>query len=395
MATRIDTRILPDRGTSSRILSFTAGATIAAVLLVGCAGIMPGSAPSIGMAAAFDELAGSVVRAHRGGRDIAVLGFRERDGKKTPKSAVLDEFLMSALLTSGAPVAVGVGMAASDDDASATWREDSPLPERQSEARAEGELLSGVLYYESPWVYARVMLTEAESGVALESWSLRLSERELERQGELLAEREEEVSAHSPVVVSVDLHVVARRDENGLVEWVDLQEGGSLQPGDRIQLRYRVHTDCTVYAILYQSDGEREEVAPIQVNYPGRLYYAPGEFSWITVSEENEVYTLYFIAADELEEDRADLFDNMQELVTRSQLNRFSGLGLLDRVVAEYLTRTEAGNIEVLRGGREDIEKGKEEQFIFSDGESMASSPEKLSASPVLVRALSFGVQYQ
>ena len=380
----------------SRLVLCTPGAMIA-VLLAGCAGILPDSPPSIGIAAAIDELAGSVVRAHRGGGDIAVLGFRERDGKKTSKSEALDEFLMSALLTFGAPVAEGVGMAASGDDVSATWKKDSPLPQNWSDT-GSAELLSGLLYYESPWVYARVLLTDAESGVALESWSLRLLERELERQGELLAERvegEEEIPEDSPVVVSVDLHLVARHTESGFVEWVDLQEGGSLEPGDRIQLRYRVHADCTVYAILYQSDGEMEELIPSQNAYPGRMYYAPGEFSWTSVNEENEVYTLYFIAAPELEEDRSDLFNNMAELVTRGQLDRFSGLDLLDGVVVEYLTRTKTEKIEVLRGGGEDIEKGKEEQFVYPDGESVDSAPEKLSASPVLVRALSFEVQYQ
>ena len=327
--------------------------------------------------------------------EIAVFGFREADGKRTTNTEVLDGFLISALVSSGASVASGIGVADTDEDkAGKKWKKGEWLPSDWKESSSP-YLLSGHLRYHNPWVYASVRLTDRDSGAVIESWLHRFSERELEIHArELIKARgRQEAAVQAPTLIEVDLHIIARHMESGFVEWFEPTDGGRLQPGDRLQLRFRVRSDCAVYAILYQSDGEWEPVFESEVVYPGRLYYAPGEEQWITVNQENEVYTLYVIAAPAVEEDRADLFNELSELVRRGQIDRFQGLELFDGVVADFFGRTETGELVVIRG--DDVERGKVETFVYRDGENVDSRPRLLSGLPAVVRGLSFEVQYE
>ena len=341
----------------------------------------------------MNEVASAIVASHSGS-DIAVFGFREDGDKPTTNTEALDEFLLTALLDAGVPVAPGVGVVAPDAGKAPKWTKHGVLPDDFRETPLP-RMLSGQVHYESPWVYTTVLLSDRDSGAIVDSWRHRLSERELEGHAEQLVKRRGGALVELAVETSpieLELHTVVRHSESGFVEFSELTDGRTMEPGDTFQLRFRVQTDCTVYAFLYGSKGGSEVVYESQVAYPGRLYFAPGEEQWVSSLEENEVYTLYLIAASSLEEERSDLFSDMGELVGRGQIDRFDGLNRLDGAVASFFGRTETDTVAVLRG--DERERGESENFVYSNGENVDSTPQLLSASPVVVRALSFDVQY-
>lgn len=368
----------------------------AVVVLIGCGGFLSRSPSTRAVVPAVNEVASAIMAGHSGG-DIAVFGFREDGDKPTTNTEALDEFLLSALLNAGVPVALGVGVVAPDAAKAPKWQKHGVLPDDFRETPSP-RMLSGQVHYESPWVYTTVLLTDRDSGAIVDSWRHRLSERELEGHAGQLVKRRGPQSVEFAVEASpieLELHTVVRHSESGFVEFSELTDGRILEPIDGFQLRFRVQTDCAVYAFLYGSKGGSEVIYESQVAYPGRLYYAPGEeqWQWVRSLDENEVYTLYLVAASSLEDERSDLFSDMGELVSRGQIDRFDGLDLLDGAVANFFGRTESDTVAVLRG--DEIERGESENFVFSNGENVDSTPQLLSASPVIVRALSFEVQYE
>ena len=362
--------------------------------LNGCSGLLSRSPSTRAVVPAVEEIAAAIMAARPAG-DIAVFGFRDAGGERTATTEALDEFLLAALINAGAPVAPGVGVVDLDvGEEGKKWKESVILPDGWRDTPSP-HLLSGQIHSRSPWIYSTVLLTDRESGGEIaNSWRHRFSEREVEGYAKALVKRRggQQLAAAEQKEIEVDLHIVARHSESGFVEWFEPAEGGTLQPGDKFQLRFRVRTDCTVYAFLYQSNGGSEVILESQVAYPGRLYETPGEEQWLS-PQENEVYTLYFIAAASLEEDRSDLFETMGELVRQGQINRFEGLDLLDAAVVDFLSLSETETVAVLRGG--EITRGKSESFAYADGETVDSRPQLLRASPVVLRALSFEVQYE
>jgi hypothetical protein len=362
--------------------------------LNGCSGLLGRSPSTRAVVPAVEDIAAAIMAAPPAG-DIAVFGFRDDGGERTETTEALDEFLLAALIIAGAPVAPGVGLVDVDaGEEGKKWKKNVILPDGWRETPSP-HLLSGQIHSRSPWIYSTVLLIDRESGAIANSWRYRFSEREVEGYAKELVKRrggQQTAAAAEQKRIEVDLHIVARHSESGFVEWFEPAEGGTLQPGDKFQLRFRVRTDCTVYAFLYQSNGGLEVILESQVAYPGRLYETPGEEQWLS-PQENEVYTLYFIAAASLEEDRSDLFENMAELVSQGQINRFEGLDLLDAAVVDFLSLSETETVAVLRGG--EIARGKSESFAYADGETVDSRPHVLNASPVVLRALSFEVQYE
>ena len=363
--------------------------------LNGCSGLLRRSPSTRVVVPAVEDIAATIMAVPPAG-DIAVFGFRDDGGERTATTEALDEFLLAALLNAGAPVALGVGLVDLDaGEEGKKWKKNVILPDGWRETPSP-HLLIGQIHRSSPWIYSTVLLTDRESGAIANSWRHRFSEREVEGYAKELVKRrggkQLAAAAAQQKRIEVDLHIVARHSESGFVEWFEPVEGGTLQPGDKFQLRFRVRTDCTVYAFLYQSNGGSEVILESQVAYPGRLYETPGEEQWLS-PQENEVYTLYFIAAASLEEDRSDLFENMAELIRQGQIDRFEGLDLLDAAVVDFLSLSETDTVALLRGGG--ITRGKSESFTYADGETVDSRPQLLQASPVLLRALSFEVQYE
>ena len=345
----------------------------------------------------------SVLQAEAG--EIAVLGFREADGKQTPRTEALDEYLLSSLVVAETPIAVGVGateIREKPGSGGGEWEAGALLPEAWQKLESP-RLLSGQVQYEPPWAYVRLLLTDRVSGEVIGSASGRVRERTLARAGTALSARRSGIEPGKETAgveeVAVDLHVLVRRTKGGFAELVELKEGGTLKKEDRLQLRFRVHSDCSVYAFLFQlgGGGQRQSLFATEAVFKGITYYGPSEYGWITLSEENEVYTLYFIAGSRLEEENEELFENLADLIQQGAVDRFSGLDQVDAILAEYLSRHMEGEERVVKIVRdpEGIEKGKVETFMYQDGTRLESAPELLSDIGILVRAFSFEVQIQ
>ena len=108
------------------------------------------------------------------------------------------------------------------------------------------------------------------------------------------------------------------------------------------------------------------------------------------------MYTLYFIAGARLEEENEQLFENLADLIQRGVVDRFSGLDQVDAILAEYLSGLleGEGEVKIIRDP-EGIEMGKVETFVYQDGTRLESAAELLSDKGILVRAISFEVEFQ
>ena len=377
---------------------------LAALACGSCGGIINRGSPGPGLIEEVNSLLAQMrselAEAEAG--EIAVLGFRQEDGEQTPMTQALDEILVSSLVVSGSPIAVGVGamqIADKPGAAKSKWESGALLPKAWQELESP-RLLSGQVKYESPWAYVRLLLTDRVRGEVVGTASGRVRERLLERAGAALSARRSghergRVPAQDEEVM-VDLHVLVRRDEGGFAERVELKERGTLEQGDRLQLRFKAGSDCSVYAFLFQSGGQREDLFSTAAVFKGITYYGPSEYAWIRLSEVNEVYTLYFIAGARLEEENEQLFENLADLIQRGVVDRFSGLDQVDAILAEYLSgQLEGeGEVKIIRDP-EGIEMGKVETFVYQDGTRLESAAELLSDKGILVRAISFEVDFQ
>jgi len=324
-------------------------------------------------------------------RSIAVLGFRDDHGLQTAATRALDEHLLAAMMHNGAAVTPGTGVMASQEN-SFSWKADQVLPANWHE-EPSSQLLSGKLYYDAPWAYLRLLLTEKESGAILSSHVARLTERELARAAAEFTERgpvSTLAETKPEFVVHVDLHVMLWRVSGSFTDSVLLNEGTTVSVGDRMQLRYTTDADCAVWAFLFRSDGVREELIDINPVYAGQDQVT-GIFNF---DAENIVHTLYFIAAEEIDADRGELFEAIGEWVRRGEVIRFQGIDLIDGKLASFLSNGEEGESPAVVRNQTDIEFGREERFLIGET-GLASKPERLTASPVLLRAISFDVQTQ
>jgi hypothetical protein len=124
------------------------------------------------------------------------------------------------------------------------------------------------------------------------------------------------------------------------------------------------------------------------------MQYGPGEDSWLAFPEAGRVHSLYVIAAKHLAEDRAQLWEQMGELVEQGRVDRFVGLSLQDQVLAEYVRRDQdADTTLVVQRGASGMRYGREEEIILTDGTRLQSRPEIIEGQDALIRAISFLVQ--
>lgn len=306
------------------------------------------------------------------GAQVEMLGCRDGELKRTAFTRVLDELLASALIRAGVPLSL-----AEDEEA---WKEG--IPERYWSQAGAPLLAVGYVQEDSLWAYLRLQVVERESGRVVETGTQRLALQALRRTlaaGQAPATR---------VPLSMQLHLLALHQEGSFAQQVELGEGGRLQAGDRLQLRFEVGADCQVFAFLYSSAGERQDLFAGQLVYQGQMH----ETGWISLGGPNQVYTLYLMAAPRLDEDKGELFTELAELVAQGQVNQLSGIEKLDQVVVAFVARQVGGEspIQVVRQG---VGLGEEEKFILPDGTVLKSRAQQLSGSPALVRAISFAVE--
>ena len=363
---------------------------LAPVLGLGCG--LPGWSGSAG-----EDAEASLGRLLAGwphqGRTVIIAGFRGADGTTSPETEALDEALLSAAVRAGVAARPDAGIAGSASADDLYWTEESSLPDDWREL--PGDLVAGgQLRVEPPWAYLRLVVADPLTGQVHRDEAARISEGELtrlvrDRRGRLTG-----VAAEAARPLEIELHLLVRRDEGGFAERIDFEEGGQLAVDDRIQLRYRARRDCEVLAFLLRSDGSRQQLAGGGTIYGGRWYYSPDENGWHDLSEDDLVYTLYFLAAPRIEEDRSSLWEELDQLQSEGRLERFRGLDLVDAAVARLLRRTVSVDTLAVGRGPEGVEPGETERFVYDDGAAFDSRGERLEGA-VIARAYSALVRYR
>ena len=320
-----------------------------------------------------------------GEEQVSWLGFRESDGKSSPTTELLDEQLISALLRTGVRLAT-------PDRSQLKWEGEELVPPRLWQEAETERVLAGRVEVADGWAYLRLFLIDAEEGLLLGTVRRRLEESQLR---ELAARKTgSEEGGEEEAELAVDLNLLVLRDEAGMMHPVAVEEGVMLESGDRLQVRFKVATDCQVYAFLYSSKGERRDLFGSQLVYSGRWQYGPGRDGWVTLGEVDQVHTLYFLAGRRLSDEREELWERMGELIEEGRVDRFSGVELLDGALVEFLQRRAEENVQIAASrGSEGVVDGEVEEFILEDGTALKSRAEILSGSPLLIRAVSFGVQ--
>lgn len=342
------------------------------LLILACQGCFwAGShSPAANVQSAVETLVGQVVPP---GREVAVLGLRDSSGKRTALTRLLDEELAGALVRAGAELQLVEG--------EEPWNPQEGVPARYWRDLQAPVLLAGQVQQDSSWTYLRLQALDRAGGGVLAAQTLRLD-------GRALSQRLQVATPAAEEVLSIQLHVLVLREEGGFDRQVALGEKGRLQVGDRLQLRFKAGTDCQVYAWLYSSTGQQQDLFASQQVYQGRFQ----ESFWLTLDQVNQVHTLYFIAAPHLDEDKSALFEPLSELIRQGQVRDFTGVEKIDEVVGGYLARYAPG-----QGGvqvqRQQAALGEEEKFILADGTVLKSRPMILKATGVLAQALSFEVQ--
>ena len=307
------------------------------------------------------------------GAATAVFGLRDGTGKRTPLTRLLDAELLSALVRSGGALSLVEG-----DE---TWKPEEGLPTHYWTDLEAPVLVVGQVQEDSTWVYVRLQALERKGGRVLGAQTLRL-------EGQPLRQRLSANTVAAEAGISVQLHTLVLHQAGGFDQQVPLEDHGRLQVGDRLQLRFRTGSDCQVFAFLYSSQGEQQNLFDRQQVYKGRLQ----ETAWLTLNNTNQVYTLYLIAASHLDEDQGELFENLAELVSQGKVTNYTGVEQLDQALSAFLTKHSLGQGAV-QVQRQAGELGSEEKFILGEGTVLKSKAQQLRATEVLVQALSFEVQ--
>ena len=315
-----------------------AGLVIALTLaLGGCVPFIGGRDQGRQLAAAAQDLV-AIAEAQEG--EVDWLGLRDPAGVQTEETKVLDDYLLSALMKT--EVAVGLV-----DTTGKRWRDEELVGLKQG-GQAAFALGGAARSRRSVDVRADVFSRARKRRASGNSHRPHLGARRAPR---TRFARDRNRESYGPI--EVDLHLIAQREEGGIAQIVELTEGVQLQQGDRLQLRFKLSRDAEVRAFLCRSDGVLETVFDEQFVYSDIAQYGPGENNWITFNEIDQVYTLYFLAGPHLLAENAELFfEQFNTLVREGQIDRFTGLELLDEALIESLQHPEP--IAVLRGN-EDI----------------------------------------
>ena len=327
------------------------------------------------------------------GRTVTIAGFRHADGKTSADTEALDEVWLSAAVRAGVLTLPDAGIAGSASAEDLDWSGESSLPD---DWRAlPGDLVAGgQLRVEPPWAYLRLVVADPLTGRVHQDHGTRIAERDLVRLVRDRSRRLTGVVAEVTRPIEIELHLLVRREEGGFPERIDFEEGGLLAVDDRIQLRYRADRDCEVFAFLLLSDGSRHPLVGGATIYGGRWYHAPGENAWHTLSRDDLVHTLYFLAAPRIEEDRSTLWEELDQLQSEGRIDRFVGLDLVDAAVARLLQRTAGADSVAVSRGAEGVEEGEKERFVYDDGTTFDSPGERLEGA-VIARAYSALVRYR
>ncbi len=327
-------------------------------------------APERDLQSAVEAMVAQVAPAEAG---LLLAGLRDQSGKRSALTRLLDEEVAGALVRLGAQFEL--------DQGEEEWRPAGPVPVRYLGAAWPPVLIAGQVLQDSAATYLRLQALDRAGARVLKSQTLRLEGRALDRRLSAAAKEGEQA-------LGVQLHLLVLRAEGGFDQQLELVEGGKLRAGDRLQLRFRAGVDCHVYAWLYSSAGQQQDLFASQQVYKGALH----ETSWLKLDQANQVHTLYLIAAPRLDEDQSQLFEALAELMSQGQISNFTGIERIDQVVGQYLARYTPDQAAVPVPHLAPP-AGAEEKFILGEGTVLKSRPLLLGGEGVLVQALSFEVQ--
>lgn len=337
-----------------------------------------------------------VINEWSGVDSVTVLGFRDHWGKSPAGTDILNRALLSALGRSGAVVNPDAGITRSDQR-TMRYSGGQVLPTDWRELTGEdtprhGLVLAGQIREADTWTYLRLALADAATGELTNHGTTRISQGDLDQ---LVASSGDSILATAPL--NVAYHVVVRRDDAGFAEMIDVSEGATLIEGDRLQVRLQAAQDCEAFVFLYASeDGERKNLLDPQRIYDSRWSYAPGENSWTSFSEGDQVFTLYLLVAPRIDADRQTLWERLDELQSQSKIDRMSGLHLVDEALADFLQQTVAvsDSVQAIRGDEAISIAEETETFAYSDGVVFEHQAENLEGS-IILRAISFHVRWK
>lgn len=320
-----------------------------------------------------------------GDTEVAWLGVRNEQGMRATAGDAVGEHILSALLRQGIVVS-------SVDTTETRWRGELPVPAAAWEVVSAPVVIGGRMHQGGEWAYLRLLAVETQDGRVRSTSRGRLPLQVLEQLA--VSGLVPELHPDEPVSLELSMQLVVTRVESGTTRQLDLEEGGSLLAGDRLQLRFTLSRASEVYAFLVDSDGEQQPVFGSEMVYSGREVYGPGRESWVTLQEQDRVYTLYVVAGSRLSADRSDVWRQIAELIEQGQVDRFAGLELQDQVLEDYVRRELPADAQVTAvRGTEPTERGQPRNIILADGTRLVVRPHIIPAQDALVWAISFLVQ--
>jgi hypothetical protein len=316
---------------------------------------------------------------------LAWVGLRDAEGMPTDGPRAVGEHVLSAMMRQGLRV-VDV------DTLAAPWSQAGVLPVAAWTGLQAAVAVGGRVHTAGAWAHVRLVAVDTRQGHVLAAAQRRLKLGTLER----LADRTRQRGAGAAEDPRVELRVqlLTTRLDGNMTRQLQLQENGSLLVGDRLQLRVRPLTDCTIYAFLLDSDGVQRDLLVSQQAYTNRVQYGPGQDRWLELQGTDRVHSLYIVAAKRLPEDRAELWDQVRELVEQGRIDRYLGLDLQDQLLADYVLRELPSEVELtVQRGDAAASYDRAEEIILEDGTRLESRPLILQGQNALIRVISFTTQ--
>ena len=326
-------------------------------------------------------------------RNLAFLGTRGSDGKQTPETRVVDRLLMENLGEAGFLLGVDEEVAAEP------WPARGVLHLFDDAHEGFSHLLGGRLYTDERWSYLQLAFVDRRTGAMQLADLQRISTKSLERLARASFKGDPQGAP-----LEIELHILGLRRDVGFADQVEVEDGGVLEKGDELQIRFRVAVECDIFAFLLSSSGNTWTLFKRTV-FGGRSRHQTHESLWFRLHDSNltQVYgggtfghnttekgdfTLYFAAATRLE-DGEEMFLAIDEFLN----NRSGGIqnwNPVDESVERHLFAGDDGEVTPIQGGQP---RGESERFLLADGTVLENRSEKLRGTPGVFRVLRFRVQ--
>ena len=224
----------------------------------------------------------------------------------------------------------------------------------------------------------------------------------------LAAVEEPSPAIESPIEIHVNL--VGERLSRGAYEQVLIREGTTLRSGDGFQIHFSVSSDCHVYVLMYDAQGQVSQLFPMYEGPGGPYrmgdpeggvkggveYSVPPGNLWLELDENVGTETIYVSGS---REPLGDLRELMAEMMRAGgvDLSRLAEIAALDGKVYAFATRGKKAKkpkkpirITGVVRGLKGVVQGKTMTYPLKDGTTVQSVTEVIRGEGVVVRAVSF-----